>query len=232
MDHNEAVRLQAAEKYVLGELKPALREDYEEHYFDCPQCAMDVKAAAAFVDASRQVFLTREESRESEAKKPRNASSGWLFWLRPAFAAPALAALLAIVVYQNAVTVPQAKRGPALNAGQMYSSSFSLQFANVRSGEEVKLKVHPNETFALDFDFTPSRSFESYVGQLQDEVGRAVVQVSIPGSSANKEAHLVVPGGLVKPGKYSLVFTGAPGSSSQGTPAEVLRLGFSVEFLP
>jgi hypothetical protein len=35
MDHLEAKRIQAAEKYVLGELTPALRDEYEEHYFDC-----------------------------------------------------------------------------------------------------------------------------------------------------------------------------------------------------
>ena len=29
MDHSEAVRMRAAEKYVLGELSPVLREEYE-----------------------------------------------------------------------------------------------------------------------------------------------------------------------------------------------------------
>jgi len=32
MDHNDAVRLQAAEKYVLGEFPPDLRDEYEEHF--------------------------------------------------------------------------------------------------------------------------------------------------------------------------------------------------------
>ena len=47
MDHNEAVRLQAAEKYVLGEFPADLRDEYEEHFFDCAECAVDVKAIAA-----------------------------------------------------------------------------------------------------------------------------------------------------------------------------------------
>src|SRR6266404_2189817 len=38
MDHKEAVRLQAAEKYVLGEFPPNLRDEYEEHFFDCAEC--------------------------------------------------------------------------------------------------------------------------------------------------------------------------------------------------
>jgi len=56
MNHSEAVRLQAAEKYVLGELSPALREEYEEHLFDCVACALDVKAVAAFLDNARDVL--------------------------------------------------------------------------------------------------------------------------------------------------------------------------------
>ncbi len=46
MDHNEAIQLQAAVKYVLGELSPVQRDDYEEHYFDCAECAIDIKALA------------------------------------------------------------------------------------------------------------------------------------------------------------------------------------------
>ena len=56
MDHNEALRQQAAEKYVLGELPPTLRDEYEEHYFECEECAEDVRAAAEFVDNVRAVL--------------------------------------------------------------------------------------------------------------------------------------------------------------------------------
>ena len=52
MDHNESIRLQAAVKYVLGELSPAQREEYEEHYFDCAECAVDIKALATFADTT------------------------------------------------------------------------------------------------------------------------------------------------------------------------------------
>ncbi len=59
MDHLEAKRLHAAEKYVLGELAADQRDAYEEHYFDCAECAEDVKATVTFVTAGREVF--REE---------------------------------------------------------------------------------------------------------------------------------------------------------------------------
>ncbi|PYU53470.1 MAG: hypothetical protein DMG48_01380 [Acidobacteria bacterium] len=47
MDHNEALRLHAVEKYVLGELPPSLRDEFEQHFFECQECALDVRAAAA-----------------------------------------------------------------------------------------------------------------------------------------------------------------------------------------
>jgi len=56
MDHNEALRIQAAEKYVLGELPPPLRDEFEEHYFECEECALDVNAVAGFVDNVRAVW--------------------------------------------------------------------------------------------------------------------------------------------------------------------------------
>jgi anti-sigma factor RsiW len=56
MDHNEALRIQAAVKYVLGELPPSLRNEFEEHFFECQECALDVSAAAEFVDNGRAVL--------------------------------------------------------------------------------------------------------------------------------------------------------------------------------
>lgn len=227
MDHNEAVRLQAAEKYVLGELTQPLRDEYEEHFFDCAECALDVKAAAAFVDAGREVLRTyRLEDAEAKSESRR----GWLAWFRPIVAVPAFAALLIAFAYQNTVTIPRAKQEAAQGAGQMITSVFSLQMANTRGGEEVKVQIHPNESFALRFDFTPRKTFDSYVCQLQDEAGRRVVEAGVPGTSANQEAQLVVPAGRVNPGRYSLVFTGVSSSSGQGTGEEVLRLPFAVEF--
>jgi hypothetical protein len=236
MDHNEAVRLQAAEKYVLGELPQNLREDYEEHYFECAECALDLKAVATFVDTSREVLRAE---REKSAEKAPVAAGGWLAWLRPVVAVPVFAALLLVVVYQNTITIPQAKRGESLSAGQVFTSSFSLKKADTLGGEEAKagdegkVQVHANEGFALKFDFTPRQRFDSYVGQIRDASGQSVLQVRIPGSSANREVQIAVPGGVVQPGNYALVLAGDPGAKGQMSKEnEVSRLSFTVEFRP
>jgi len=232
MDHNEAVRLQAAEKYVLGELTEELQQAYEDHYLDCPQCALDVKAAAAFVDNSRHVFQAGPV--EAESKGSVKGWSGWFFWLRPAFAVPAMVVLLGVVAYQNLVTTPGSKSGTAGRA-QVFNS-YQLVGAIVRaarSDDATKIKVHKNETFALDFDFLPTRPFDHYLCQLQDETGRAVLQVSVPADKARQEVHLLVANGVDRVGKYSVVVSGDP--AAKGTwdkENEVSRMQFLVEFLP
>src|SRR5271169_1154985 len=107
MDHNEAIRLQAAVKYVLGELSPAQREGYEEHYFDCGECAVDIKALATFADTTREVLRRERESQLAKELAP--ARGGWLRWLQPVVVVPAMAALLLIIAYQNTVTLPELK---------------------------------------------------------------------------------------------------------------------------
>ena len=147
MDHDEALRLQAAVKYVLGELPEVERDSFEEHYFDCGECALDVRAAAAFADNARNVLC--HEAREAALHAAAPGSRRWLAWFKPIVAVPAFAALVLIIAYQNAVTIPEAKKEAGSNAAQFFSSSFSLQMANTRGGEEVKVQVHPNESFAL-----------------------------------------------------------------------------------
>jgi hypothetical protein len=237
MDHNEALRLQAAEKYVLGEFPQNLREEYEEHFFDCAECAVDVKAIAAFADTAREV-LRREEAASTE-KAAAPARGGWFAWLRPVVAVPALAILLLVIGYQNAVTIPSKQGKTALEASQVFTSSFSLKKVDTLGGDEgkttdeSKIQVRPDETFALQFDFTPRRAFGGYICQLQDESGRSLLQVKISGISANRELHFVVPGGVVRPGKYSLVLAGDPEANGRMSKEnEVSRLPFAVEFRP
>jgi len=230
MDHNDALRVKAAERYVLGELSPTQREEYEEHYFDCGECGLDVKAIAAFAGTAREVL--RQEAERSFEREAARAGGGWFAWLRPAFAVPAMAVLLLFVAYQNFVTIPKARQEATHGAAQIFAAPFSLQMANVRGGEEVKIQIHSNESLPLKFDFTPGKFLDEYVCQLQDESGRTLFQVKVPGAFANKEVNLVVPAGSVKTGKYALVFTGASNVDTQTSREEVLRLGFSVEILP
>jgi len=147
-------------------------------------------------------------------------------------AVPAFAALLLIITYQNTVTIPRERQDASSGAAQLFVSSRAPKMAVTRGDDDIaKYSVRQGQSLPLKFDFTPKRSFDAYVCQLQDESGRAALQVRVPGSFTNKELNLVVPASSVKHGRYTLVFTGDPGSIGQPTKDEVLRLDFTVEFL-
>ncbi len=110
MDHNQATQQMAAERYLLNELTPELRDAFEEHAFDCPECTLDLRAGAAFISAAKvelpKLAEASAESPRPDAALPLRKKIDWQSWLRPAFAVPAFAALLAVVSYQNLATIP------------------------------------------------------------------------------------------------------------------------------
>jgi len=238
MDHNEAVRLHAAEKYLLGKLAKEQHAEYEEHYFDCSACAEEIKATVAFMQGLRQVV--REEAMETVGAKrfapAAPTTGGWFAWLRPAFAVPVLAALLLFIGYQNGVTIPRLKDSSSSPMGQIISSSFQLR-GSVRGGNESedaanKVRVRSGESFALNFDFTPSATFSEYVWQLQNKAGRALKSGHISGEKKYQAVSLNMAGGVESAGKYDLVFFGsADGADQTANESEAQRLTFTVEFL-
>jgi hypothetical protein len=229
MDHQEALRLQAAEKYILGDLPPDLREQFEEHYFDCPECALGLRGLGTFVTASRLVLKEEDIAPRVSSDGATPERSGWFNWLHPVIAVPTIMALAAFVVYQITVTIPSVRKQAAVQTvAEVYESAYRLQGAT-RGADVTQLGVRPNESFALDFDFTPTQEFPNYKGSLVDSSGQAVLIFFLKAEQANKEIHLVVPGGKVHGGKYDLVVVGDTGTSNQPPNAsEVLRLTFVV----
>ncbi len=234
MDHNEAIQLQAAVKYVLGELSQVQRDGYEEHYFDCAECAVDIKALATFAGTAREVL--RQEKANQLAKEAVPARRGWLGWFQPIVAVPAFAALLLIIAYQNTVTIPQARNSSARAVAEVYGQSFLLQPSDTRRGNEAineaRLEVRPDKGFLLQLDFLPSSSFPAYLCQLQDASGRVLLQLNVPAENAKKELHLPVPAGVIsRPGQYSLVFLGAdPATGKAVNDSKLQYFTFNVAF--
>ena len=104
MDHDLVVRQKMTERYLLGELDPEIRDEFEGHYFGCRECALDVHAGSLLIEESKAVLAETPQPVPTNAPVP---APGRLGWLRPVFALPVLALLLAVIGYQNLVTYPR-----------------------------------------------------------------------------------------------------------------------------
>jgi len=101
MDHQAAVSGKLTERYLLNELAPEERDDFEEHFFECAECADDVRLGASLVANAKDVL--RAESRAPERAAARKAPR-WLGWLwSPAPAYGIALSLLMFSVQQHSV---------------------------------------------------------------------------------------------------------------------------------
>src|SRR6185312_11725212 len=109
MDHAEANKIQAVERYLLGDLQSSEREEFEEHFFSCPECAEEVMTGATFVDNTRAVL--REDAQQAKKTFPALADAVRANWFRSRFittmAVAGFAVLAVATGYQNTVEIPR-----------------------------------------------------------------------------------------------------------------------------
>ncbi len=213
MDHHDAVRLSLVEKYLLGELPPELRDEFEEHYFDCQECAEDLRATAAFLDAAKKELraFPAAKSAAIPAKKSR------LVWLwSPALVLPALAACLLVIAYQNIVIFPHFRSALAELRAPELLPSVSLVGGNSRGGQIPTINVHGTQPFLVLVDIPPQDRFSSYTCLLYSPSGSLTWRVQVSAQLAKDTVSIRVPSVNRMAGSYTLVVQG----NTNQTPAE------------
>jgi Putative zinc-finger len=231
MEHQEAIQLKAAERYLLGELSGDLRDQFEDHFFACVECKQDVESGAVFVDGAREVLgLENDESPVSRPARPE--SRGWLGnLLRPAFAGPVFAVLLIFAVYQNTVVIPRMKSALSQARAPQVLPWFTLIASNSRGGEPLTIPVRPNSVFGLFVDIPPEKQLPSYTYDVETESGAIEFSVSAPADQAAGTLQLLVPSSRLTPGKQVLVVHGvAPMQAGSTAQVEVGRFPFNLSF--
>src|SRR5215831_3482218 len=156
MDHAEAVRIKATERYLLDELEPASREEFEEHLFDCQECALDVRAAAMFVEQSK---VALEEAPPIPVRRDVAvpAYRGWFAWLRPALDVPVFAVLIAIIGYQNLVEVPHLTQ--AVN--QPMALPYASMNISTRGTVPAEVTIKRGQSFNLFLSIPPDSAYSA-----------------------------------------------------------------------
>jgi hypothetical protein len=220
MDHDEVVRQKMTERYLLNELDPEQRNEFEEHFFDCRECALDVRAASMFVQQSKTVLA--ESCEKTTVPVPAAVPVGWFAWLRPALAVPALALLLVVIGYQNLVIYPQLKQ--ALNRPQV------LPWASIntrtRGASMQVIAVPPGGSFLLFVNIPPDSRYSRYIADLYNPAGKPEWSLPIPASSVQDQWLVQVPGAYREAGTYTLAVRGV---TAAGEGEEVGRASFELQ---
>lgn len=221
MEHKDAVRLKAPERYLLNELDPDQLDQFEEHLFDCQDCALDVRAGAMFIEQSKNVLTGSVQTVPVAEVRP--SAAGWFAWLRPAFAVPAMAVLLAVVGYQNLVELPAIRTASAI---PQIVPSVSLNVAT-RGTDAPVVTAGSKQDIVLNLDLPPNRGFSSYIADLYNSAGKIEWSLAVPADAVvNDSVSVRIPGSRLGPGTYAVAMRGVSGNGNQ--PVEIGRHPFEL----
>jgi hypothetical protein len=236
MDHTAVVREKMTEKYLLQELGPEVRDEFEEHYFDCPECALDVRAGAQFVEESKVVLAEEAEpvpvhaiSGRDRAGQPvrqparQSARQLWFAWLRPAFAVPALALLLAVAGYQNLVTYPKLRA--ELNQPRILPAAVSVNVGTY-GGSDTPTIVPAGRGLLLYVRIAPDGSYARYMVELYNPAGKSEGSITIPSPAGPSVVPVTMPGATREAGTYT---TAVRGVTSSGETKDLGSTSFQLQ---
>jgi hypothetical protein len=163
MEHDDAIGCQAAERYVAGELSPERRDAFEAHFFDCPECADEVRYEQIF--AANMRAIARDERYQARRASWWEACQAW-FRARPTFAL-SLAANAALACGLGYVVVTAPHGGGA--GPRLLATYFAAPVS--RAIEQAKEIPAGATAFAVHFP-RPEQSYPSYVYDILDAAGK------------------------------------------------------------
>jgi hypothetical protein len=213
IDHEAAIRTHTPERYILGELKPLEREEFEEHLADCRMCMQEIRAMDIFA-ANASAAYADEAAAKTEVK-----SSGWFGFLRPG-AFPALAFsgalnLALLVCVGVGIARFESLREPRPGVTEVFAVH-----PPARSGENQVCPVGKNSAFAtLRFDV--SQPYQRYSYSLEGAGQSSLDAAKTPPSET---LNLTVSVEGLKPGDHKFKVTGWDGLQEKPIGECILRV--------
>jgi hypothetical protein len=195
----------AVEKYLLEELTPEQRDEFEEHFFDCQDCAADLRETAAFMAAATQEFKVNPVPKPGKAAKGKSFSAS--FW-PTALVWSALAASLLLVAYQNLVVFPHFKTEIAELKTPEVLPVISLVGGNSRGDQTPTATAAAAHPFLLSLDIPTQDRFTSYTCLLYSPSGTLAWRVEVSPQAARDTVSIRVPSTDKLPGQYTLAVQG------------------------
>jgi hypothetical protein len=214
MEHDLAVETQAVERYLLGEMPPEEREDFEEHYFTCAECAQDVRAAARFRANARELLRNPEQFSPPEQEHRR----GFSWWSFPSMAPVAASVLLlGVVVYQAGFEIPSLKRQAGPQAIAEGAEVVTLR-DTTRGSDGARIKQIPRGSgpVSLQFDIVSDEKQPSYECTIMDASGKVMTKSTIESPKGDEPAGIQLRREYFPPGRYRVEVRATPGAGGPG----------------
>ena len=226
MTHQDALQGMAVERYLLRELSGAPLESFEEHLFECPECAADVKAGLAFLDAARTELRVPARVVRPKAKNVRS----WASWFgSPWVLGPALAACVLILGVQTFVVQPRMRQEIARVDVPAVLNPLVLANAGARGDSVPEIAAPEHGSFVISLDVPTTGGFSSYKGSLYAPDGSLLWQTAISPEQARDAVLLSVPSDKVKDGINTFVVQGlSPEGKTGGTLEDLARYKFRI----
>jgi hypothetical protein len=224
MNHQQATQRTAVEKYLLDELTGEERDQFEEHFFDCQECATDLRATAGFMTAAKNEFKANPVPKLAGKGKSLFASfSPVLVW-------SALAACLLVIAYQYAVVYPRFKSEISQLTAPEILPTLSLVGGNSRGGQVPAAAFEASHGYLLQVDIPTQDRFSSYTCLLYSPSGSLSWRVEVPARLARDTVSIRVPPADRPSGEYTLTVQGNVDAKVQpGGPAtELARYRFTL----
>jgi len=203
MNHEDAIREMAVEKYLLGELTGDPRNAFEEHLFECQLCSADLTSGVTLLEGARRELAASLREGTTQAKR-------WFLpaWLSPVWMLPAMVACLVLLVYQSAVVVPGMRKQLAETNAPAVLNTLVLADGQARGAELPKVTAPKGGSFLLAIDIPASTDYASYLCVLYSPDGNKVWSGNVTVEQAKDAVQIQVPSAITKPGVNALVING------------------------
>jgi len=221
MDHAEAVRTKAAERYLLCGLKQPELNQFEDHLFDCAICAEEVTVGVVFADNAAAELKDAPASAAERA----GPGKGWWEWLSLAWRQPAFVMPLAALAIVSGLWMRDHSKLTAELASAEAPQSFTQVPLEDARGSEPAAVTRDSRVFAVSFFIDSPNRFPQYAVEITGEGLGPVVLVRTPAPPPGASFNLLLPTDKFKPGRYRFVVHGGPSKDGAVLKTFTLNVG-------
>jgi Putative zinc-finger len=217
MDHLDAAQNKAVERYMLGDLTASEVEEFERHFFDCPQCSEELRALTMFRENARAVFLEPNSAPVPAAVTVPKSAGGWWAGFSPLrFSMGMALGALVVGLFVGFVAFRSKDSVLAVSAYPLY--------AQARGEETVVAPAAGSKFYMLYLDHTWDGDYPHPRAVLLDEAGTEKFAVPVKVGADGDAVHVLVPIRQLSAGKYVLVMR-----SGDDRDSELARCPFTLK---